>query len=164
MEEKQNADGSLSGIREKDSFEMYRSGGYAGPAIASQNVPSYPGGINLCFNIQGGTDTGGGILQWQNNLGYDIVVVGHQLDVTTTASATCTASFGSAAGSTTLSTNMINGQDVHTATGTFNGGALSVKVANSSWITGSKGGGASAGLIGRVFMQAMQSNPTAGGP
>lgn len=159
--ERQNGDGSLSGLREKDSFEVYRSGAYAGPA--GSNVPAYPGGINLMLNIAGGTDTAGGLLQWQNNLGYDIIVLGHQLDVTTVASAACTASFGSAAASNTLATNMINGQDVHSATGTFNGGALSVKVVNGNWITGSKGGGASAGLVGRVFVQAMQSNPTAGG-
>lgn len=164
MEEKQNADGSLSGIREKDAFEVYRSGGYMGPAIAMQNVPAYPGGINLQFNIAGLNDNGGGLLQWQNNFPFDIIVTAHVLDVTTISAAACTVSFGSASASNTVSTNMVNGQDVHSATGTFNGGALSVKVTSGNWITGSKGGGSSSGLIGRVTIQGYQSNSTAGGP
>jgi hypothetical protein len=162
MEEKQNSDGSISGIRERDAFEIYRTGGSMSPANTPQ-TPAYMGGINLSFNVAGGTDTAGGLLQWQNNLGYDIVVTAHYLDITTAStSTTCTVSFGAASGSTTSASNMINGQNV-TVTGVYNGGALSVKVANGSWLTGSKATGATAGLVARATFMAIQSNPTAGG-
>lgn len=148
--ERQNSDGSVSGLRPTDGLEVYRSGAVPGPA--GSNTPGWLGGSTLAFNIAGGTDTGGGILSWQNNTGFDMLVTGHQLCVTTVASAACTVSFGSTAVSgTTSASNMISGQDVHSATGRFNGGALSVAVANGSWITGSKASGASAALVGTVF-------------
>lgn len=159
MMERQNADGTISGLREYDTAEMYKLGGSRGPA--GSNVPSFEGGGTLSFNIAGGTDTAGGILSWQNNLGYDIIVTGHQLDVTTQSSGACTVSIGqTATNGTTSSSNMINGQTV-AAAGIFNGGALSVIVHNGDWITGSKASGASAALVGAAIFQYVR-RPAAG--
>lgn len=161
MMERQNADGSVSGLRERDLAEVYRYGGLAGPA--GSFTPSYPGGGTLAFNVAGGTDTAGGLLGWQNNLGYDIIVTSHWLDVTTIATGACTVSFGqTATNATTSASNMINGQDVHSSTGVFNGGALSVKVANGTWITGSKASGASAGLVARAYFSFTPAAAAAG--
>lgn len=147
--EKQNADGSYSGVREKDGAELWRAGGYAGPA--GTNVPEYLGGSSLVFNVAGGTDTAGGLLSWQNNLGYDIMVTSHQLHVQTQSAGACTVSFGGTSTSgTTLASNMISGQSV-AATGVFNGGALSVLVPNGKWLTGSTATGASSGLVARAY-------------
>jgi hypothetical protein len=160
--ERQNADGTLEGLREQDYASMYRAGGYAGPA--GSNQPSFEGGAVLSFNIAGGTDSGGGLLSWKNTLGYDVIVTAHWLDVTTAAAAACGVDFGQTASSgTTAASNMISNQDVHSATGTFNGGVLSVKVPNNTWITGSThGGGASAGLVARANF-AFTRAPAAGG-
>lgn len=150
MVEKQNSDESYGGYRTRDGQEMWRSGSNTGPA--GSNTPSYLGGAVLSFNIAGGTDTGGGLLGWTNNLGYDIIVTSHQLDVTTVATAACSVEFGGTSTNvTTASTNMIASQDVHSATGQFNGGALSVKVPNGKFITGSTLSGASAGLVARAY-------------
>jgi len=145
--ERQNADGSVSILREQDQQDLCRIGGYAGPA--GSNIPRYNSGAILEFNVAGGTDSAGGLLSWQNNLGYDILITAFQFDVTTIAAAACTASFGATATSgTTLSSNLMNGQDVHSASGQFNGGALSVKVPAGKWLTGSTASGASSGLVG----------------
>lgn len=157
--EQQHADGSYGGLRERDSLETWRAGGYRGPA--GSNTPAFFGGFSLDFNLGGGTDTAGGILSYQNNFGYDIIVTGHQLDVTTASSGACTVSFGETATSgTTLSSNFINGQSV-ASTGTFNGGALSVKWPQGKWITGSTASGASTGLVASAKIQCLPS-PAAG--
>lgn len=145
----QYPDGSYGGLRERDGLPLWRAGGYAG--AAGSNVPSYSGGATAMFLISGGTDTAGGLLGWTNNLGYDIIVVGHVLEVTTQSSGACTVSFGQTPTSNvTSSSNMINGQTV-AAAGVFNGGALSVKVKQNEFITGSKATGASAGLVGKAY-------------
>lgn len=148
---KENADGSVSIVRERDSLECSRAGGVAGPA--GSNTPSYIPGSSLSFNFAGGTDTGGGILSWQNTLGYDIIVTWHAINVTTKASAACTISIGQTATSaTTLSSNMINGQDVGTAAGVFGTSSpVAIKVKQNEWITASKASGASAGLVGCAY-------------
>lgn len=150
MIERQNGDGSQSGVREKDSGEVFRVGSYAGPS--GSNTPGYPGASLLNFNTNGSSDTGtaGGLLQWQNKLGYDIIVTSHQLDVITPSGSAGTVSFGQAAASTTSSSNMISGQSV-AATGTFNGGALSVKVAANAWITGTAASGTTASMVARAY-------------
>lgn len=155
----QYADGSYGGLREKDNLSIWRAGGYIGPA--GSNKPAFFGGATLVFNLAGGTDTGGGILSWQNTLGYDIMVTSHQLDVSTQSGVSCTLSGGQTAVSgTTLSTNMISGQSV-ASTGTFNGGSLSVKVPQNTWITVSTASGASSGLVARAFFS-FQPIPAAG--
>ena len=145
----QYADGSYGGLRELDGLAVWRAGGYMGPA--GSNQPAFIGGTTLAFNIAGGTDTAGGILSYANNFGYDLMIISHQLDVTTQSSGVCTLSFGeTATNGTTLASNCISGQTV-AAVGTFNGGSLSVKWPQGKWITGSTATGASTGLVGRVF-------------
>lgn len=146
---KQNGDGSVSLIREQDSQEMSRSGGYMGPAGTSQ--PGYLGETNAGFNVNGASGSAGGILQWQNTLGYDIIVTGAQLDITTVSATAGTVSFGTGAGSATLYSNFINALSV-AATATSNGGSLSVVVSNGSWITGSQATGSASTFVGRFYI------------
>lgn len=146
--ERQNSDGSVSILREQDYLDVCRIGGYAGPA--GSNVPRFNSGSTMEFNVAGGTDTGGGILSWQNTLGYDIRVTGFQLEVTTIASGACTVSAGQTAVSgTTSSSNLLSGQDVHSATGVFpSASPVGVKVKQNEFLTISKASGASAALVG----------------
>ena len=105
-------------------------------------------------------DTGGGIFAWQNPAGVSIIVHKVIIDVATVATGACTIDVGTTATSaTTLSDNMIDGLDVHTATGTFgiaNGadlnGVAQQKLAAGKWVTGSKASGASAGLVGTAYI------------
>lgn len=148
---KENGDGSVSVIRERDSVEVSRTGGVSGPA--GSNSPAFAPGSSLCFQIAGGTDTGGGILSWQNNLGVDILVTWHAINVTTVATGACTVNVGQTASSgTTSASNMISGQDVHSATGAFGTSSpVAVLVPANTWITASKNSGASAGLVGYAY-------------
>lgn len=147
---KQNADGSVSTIRERDSAEMERVGGVAG--VAGSNQPSYPAGASMAFNIGGGTDTAGGLLQWQNLLGYDVIVGSFALDVLTIATSACSASFGHSTASTGLTAQLISAKDVHGSTGTFNSASAGpVKVPASDFITGSVSSGTSSGLVARAY-------------
>src|SRR6185312_5862603 len=95
--EAQYADGSYAGVRERDSLQTWRAGGYATPAPTNTssvgfNVaagvnshgPGYLGGSTMHFNIASNTSSidsagGGGLLSWQNTLGFDIIVTAHQL-------------------------------------------------------------------------------------
>lgn len=157
--EVQYADGSYGGIRELDALQTWRSGGYMGPA--GSNQPAFFGGFTLAFNVGGGTDTAGGILSYQNNFGFDLMIISHQLDVSTQSSGVCTVSFGETPTSgTTLASNMLSGQTV-AAVGTFNGGSLSVKWPQGKWITGSTASGASTGLVARVLVSCLPM-PAAG--
>lgn len=149
-EQKQNSDGSVSTVRERDGLEVARAGGVAGPA--GSNTPSYIPGSSLSFNFAGGTDTGGGILSWQNTLGYDIIVTWHALNVTTQSSAACTVNVGATATSaTTSSNNMISAQSVASAGIFGTSSPVAVKVAANKWITISTGTGASSGLVGNAY-------------
>jgi len=145
---RQNADGSLSVIRENDSLDALRVGGRIG--AAGSNIPGYIDGGQLVFNIGGGTDSAGGLLAWQNLTGNDIVVTYAVLDVSSTATNACSASFGSTTNSTSSASNFISAQDVHTALVTVNSGAKSIKVSASNFITGSVSSGTSSGLVGRA--------------
>jgi len=148
-EVKQNADGSLSVIREIDNQDVARMGGSSG--AAGTNVPSYLGDTKLAFNIAGGTDSAVGLLLWQNTLGYDIIVEGAVLDLTTVAAAACTASFGSSTNSTGSSANMFASKNINSATGTFTGGAVAVKVPSNQYIVGSVVSGTSSGAVARAY-------------
>lgn len=151
-EVKQHSDGSIGVIRERDSQDCMRAGGVAGPA--GSNSPSYVPGSSMSFNIAGGTDTGGGVLSWQNKFPFDILVTGAVVNVTTIATAACTLSIGGTSTSgTTSSSTLISGQDVHSATGAFTSAApVAVLVPQNKWITGSVASGASAGLVGYVYV------------
>ncbi len=160
---KQNADGSLSVVREQDTFEAARIGGYMGPA--GSNTPSYPNGGYLSFNIAGGTDTAAGILSWQNNLAEDIIIDSFIVDIQTASSngSSNTITFGvTTVSSTTTATNLFTSH-VTTNTGQFaNSAPVAVKCIQNAWITGGTVAGTSGVLAGRVLVGYVQSHPTIG--
>lgn len=108
----------------------------------------------------GGTDTGGGIFSWTNPESSSIIISKFEVDVTTIATGACTLSVGATASSgTTSSANLIDTLDVHTATGTFDNstdkstnGKSRQKLAAGKWVTGSTASGASAGLVGNLYI------------
>lgn len=101
-------------------------------------------------------DTGGGVFAWQNPETSEILIEHVAVKVTTVATAACTVDVGTAtASATTSSDNLIDGQDVNAATGTFTNAANSgtngkpaQRLAAGKWVTGSKASGASAGIAG----------------
>ncbi len=102
-------------------------------------------------------DTGGGLFSWANPEDGDIIVEHVALVVTTKTSAACSADVGTTATSaTTASDNLIDGQDINAAVGTFTNlesagtnGKPAQRLAKGKWVTGSVvSGGASAGLKG----------------
>lgn len=105
-------------------------------------------------------DTGGGIFAWQNPEAGPIIVTKVILRVTTIATGACTVDVGTTAtNATTVSDNLLDGIDVHTATGLFGladgadtNGKAQQELAAGKWITGSKASGASAGLVGSAFI------------
>ncbi len=168
-DEIQYADGSYAGIRERDSLQVWRAGGFMSPAPtttssvaqvaaggAASHGGAYFGGATLAFNVGSDTSTndsgggGGTLLSWNNGFGFDIIVTAHQLDVMTASASSCSASFGSSSNSTGTSTNMISSQQVN-AIGCFNGGALSVKVKSGSYIVGGVTAGTSSALRARAY-------------
>ena len=108
-------------------------------------------------------DTGGGILSWQNPEASAIVVTRLIIDLTTKATAACTADFGTAANGTTSSDNLIDGVDLNAATGVFDNISdkgssgkekqrLDATGGSTDYITGSKATGAAAGLAGSAYI------------
>ena len=108
-------------------------------------------------------DTAGGILAWQNPETTAILVLRILIDVTTAATAACTADFGAAANATTSADNLLDGLDVNTATSLFDnvsdGGTsgkarqrLDAKGGATDYVTGSKATGAAAGLAGSAYI------------
>jgi hypothetical protein len=100
------------------------------------------------------------VFSWQNPEGASIIVHKVILDVTTIATGACTLDIGTTAASgTTLSDNLLDGMDVHTAAGTFGladqadtNGKAQQKLAAGKWVTGSKASGATAGLAGSAYI------------
>ena len=107
-------------------------------------------------------DTAGGVFSWANPEATAILVTRLVVDVTTVATAACTLDIGATATTaTTLSDTMLDGIDVHTATGQFDSmlaanagtnGLTVNKVAVGKWVTASKASGASAGLVGFAYI------------
>ena len=106
-------------------------------------------------------DTGGGIFSWQNPEIGAIIVNRVTIVTSVVATGACSISIGSTATSgTTSSANLIDTLDVHTATVTTdnlqtpgaNGKQLQ-SLAAGKWVTGSKASGASAGLVGFVYIE-----------
>ena len=99
-------------------------------------------------------DTAGGMGSWTNTLGFSAMV---QVSLITTvvASGVCTLSAGNAASATTLSATSISGQDVHSAT--VNLAGKPVVVPANGFFTVSTASGASAGLVGKVYLMALPS-------
>jgi hypothetical protein len=105
-------------------------------------------------------DTAGGVLAWQNPESGSIIIESVDFDVTTIATGACSLDVGTTTVSAaTKSDNMIDGLDVHTATGTFTtadqagaNGKRRQKLAASKWLTASTDSGAAAGLIGFAYI------------
>lgn len=113
-------------------------------------------------------DTAGGVFAWQNPEAGSILVRGVVIDVTTIATGACALDIGTTATSAaTLSDNILDGLDVHTGTGTFDGSSTALldgtvangtngrtvqKLATGKWVTGSKVTGATAGLVGTAII------------
>jgi hypothetical protein len=106
-------------------------------------------------------DTAGGAFAWQNPEGAGIFINRATIDVTTKATGACTLDIGTtAASATTSSDNLLDGLDVGTATVTTdnlqtpgtNGKQLQ-KLASGKWVTGSKASGATAGIVGSVYIE-----------
>jgi hypothetical protein len=80
--------------------------------------------------------------------------------VTTPATGACSLDIGAqATGATTLSDNLNDGLDVHTATGVFSladqtgaNGLTRQLLASGKWVTGSVASGASAGIVGFAYI------------
>lgn len=104
--------------------------------------------------------TGGGLFSWLNPENGTILIDEIIVDVTTPATAACSASFGTTATSgTTSSANLLDTQDVHTAAVTLDNitnkgtnGKTNGKVAAGNWVTGSKASGASAGMVANAYI------------
>lgn len=157
MDFQQLDDGSLAILNDFDGVRDLHVGGPKIPTVA--NPRRYSIRI-LKMPLAAGTDTGGGILSWQNNTGVTMMIDELMLDITTIATAACSISAGTTAVSaTTSSANLIDTLDVHSATGTFDnigshgaGGKSNGKVANGAWVTISTASGASAGLVGNAYL------------
>lgn len=107
-----------------------------------------------------GTDTGGGIVSWANPEATSILIDRIIIDVNTIATGANSISAGTTAVSgTTVSANLIDTLDVHSATGTFDNitdkganGKSRQKLASGKWVTISTASGASAGLVGFAWI------------
>jgi hypothetical protein len=102
--------------------------------------------------LAAGVDTAGGLLAWANPEGQTILITEVYLNVTTIASAACTVSVGVAANGTTLNAGLITGQDVRTAVGCFTGAGKAQQCTSSQFVTVSTASGASAGLVGNLYI------------
>lgn len=145
----QMADGSATLQNDIDGIEDIHAGGPASPTgtVPRRIVPHF-----LKMALQD-VDTAAGMVSWQNTGAYPVIVVRTVLDVTTIATAACSVEVGSAA-TNIAATNLIASQDVHSATGTF-GSTTLAKVAAGAYITASTLSGASAGLVGYLYVQIM---------
>jgi len=113
--------------------------------------------------------TAGGCFSWANPETGSIIIHRVIVDVTTISTGAATLDIGTTAtNATTLSDNMLDGLDVHSGTGCFDGsytslldggvangtnGRGSQKLATGKWLTGSSvGGSALTGLVGNVYI------------
>lgn len=105
-------------------------------------------------------DTAGGAFAWVNPEAVAVIVNKVIVDVTTVATAACKLDIGQTATSAvTLSDNLLDGIDVHSATGLLgiddgdgSNDKAQAKVAVGNWVTGSVVSGASAGLVGNAYI------------
>jgi len=145
---KQNPDGTFGMINNDGVYDLL----IGGPSIPSATAPRVYAERSAKLPLVGGTDTGGGILSYQNVTGYDMIIQSVVMDVTTVASAACSIGVGvTSTSGTTSATNLIASQDVNTAAGTF-GASTPQKLPNGKWLTVSKVSGASAGLVGNLYV------------
>lgn len=102
-------------------------------------------------------DTAGGILSLANPEGCDLIVTKLALNVTTIATAACTVDVGIAANGSTSADNLIDGQDVHSATGAFanlgTNGKRAMLWKSAEFLNISMATGAAAGLKGAAYIE-----------
>lgn len=101
-------------------------------------------------------DTAGGVFAFQNPLDVAVLVTKIHLVWTTPSSGACTVSAGVAANGTTLNAGLVSGQSVASAAGSVSSTVPKVMDANggsNDWVTVSVASGASAGLVGRVYIE-----------
>lgn len=157
----QNADGSVVLQDDISGRGLMRAGGPDAGTVASPRF-SVPHLAKMA--ITGGTDTGGGILSWINPALVPIIVQRIYIDVTVVASSACSISAGTTiVSATTSAANLIDTLDVHSATGLFDnitdkgsGGKSKQRLAVGGWVTISQASGASAALVGNVYIEYTQ--------
>jgi hypothetical protein len=106
------------------------------------------------------SDVAGGVFAWKNPEIGSIIITKIITDVTVVATGACTLDIGTTAvNAGTLSDNLLDGIDVHTAIGLLGladgadaNGKAQQKLAAGKWVTGSKASGATAGLVGNVHI------------
>jgi hypothetical protein len=149
----QYADGSLALRNEIEGTDLGRWGG---PKTPSQTAPRYGGGKTVKIPLIA-NDAAAGIFTWTNTEPVAVIVTKALVDVTTGSSAACSISVGQAA-TPVLSSNLIDTLSVATV-GTFDNitdkgtnGKSRQRVAPGQVVTGSKASGASAGLVGNLYL------------
>jgi hypothetical protein len=158
----QNGDGSASFIDDLTGYALLQLGGPESGTVTAgtaSSAPRYGGAQTLKLPIGGGTDTGGGILSWQNPYPYELLVNEIMLRVNTSAAAACTIAAGCTTTGTSLSNNLLDALDVHTATGLFDNytdkgsnGKTRQVLPQGGFLTISTSAGASTGLAGAAFL------------
>lgn len=105
-------------------------------------------------------DTGGGVASLLNPEGADLIVTNCVIETSVVATAACTLDVGIAAAATTLNDTLIDGQDVNAAIGIFDNtddqgtnGKKSQSWDSDEYFTISVASGASAGLVGFVYIE-----------
>jgi hypothetical protein len=104
------------------------------------------------------SDAAAGVFSWRNMENATIIVDRVVLYVSTKSTGACTLDIGKAA-TEILNDTLLDGVDVGTAAGSFDSmkdagtnGAGAASVAQGQYVTGSKASGATAGLVGYVFI------------
>lgn len=105
-------------------------------------------------------DTAGGVFAWANPEAVTIIITKVMVYVTTVATGACQLDIGTTATSAaTLSDILLDGIDVHAATGLLalanQGGVNGIAqqtLASGKWVTASTATGASAGLVGFAYI------------
>ena len=115
------------------------------------------GALKKATGALAAVDTGGGLFSWANPETSEILVEHVAIKTTHVSTGACSADVGTTAtNATTLSDNLIDGQDINAAIGTFSNlesagtnGKAGQRLAAGKWVTGSVvAGGASAGIVG----------------
>lgn len=127
-----------------------------GKEVAASADELNRGALKKVTGALAAVDTGGGVFSWKNPEASEILIEHVAVIVGTVATGACTVDVGTTtASATTSSDNLIDGQDVNAATGTFTNaanagtnGKPAQRLAAGKWVTGSKASGASAGLKG----------------
>jgi hypothetical protein len=149
----QYADGSLALRNDVEGTDLGRWGG---PKTPSQTAPRYGGAKTVKIPLTA-NDAAAGIFTWTNAEPVAVVVRRVLVDVTNASSAACSISIGQAA-TPVLSNNLIDTLSV-AAVGIFDNvtdkgtnGKTRQRVAPGQVVTGSTASGASAGLVGNLYL------------